>query len=79
MFDPAADLIVTGDPFLLIVNCLLTPSNSESILSRRSSSPKCQAENLSDSTLSIVIWNSSKSKFVSVGIPVAPPEAIVSV
>ena len=56
--DPTAALTETGDPFLLIVNFLLTPSNSSLMLSRRSNSPKCHAENLSESTLSTVIWNS---------------------
>jgi len=77
MLEPAAALIVTGEPFLLIVNCLLTPSNSFSNLSRTSNSPKCHPENLSESILSTVIWNSSNVKLVSVGIPEAPPVATV--
>ncbi len=73
MIEPFSALIVTGEPFLLIVNCLLTPLNSVLILSRRSISPKFHAENLSESVFSIVIWNSSGVKLVSVGIPVEPP------
>ena len=51
--DPSAALIVKGESFLLIVNDLLIPLKLLSIVSRTSSSPRCQPANSSDSVLSI--------------------------